>query len=154
MGLDKYTVGRLHQMRSARATSRLTPPRTMTPQPPAPAAQRPPRPSSMPSSTVQPRSKPGPATFRGYRTWSPTLPPSPRPASCCLLHASLTQQSPPSLWAYSTARLLPLNLFLPSHLMWFPSVTLCRHRKARFRFCYLYFFFPVMKGGFPLPYWV
>jgi len=118
MGLNKFTAGRLHQMRSGKSYLRAHPSWSDdAPNIPVPAVTRPPRPSSMPYSAAPRRDQPEPATFRGSLTSVPTLPfglPSP-----CLgpSAASLARQPQPSPRACSHVRRPQLVLFLPSHLM-------------------------------------
>ena len=81
MGLSKFDAGRLHQMRSGKSYLCAHPSGTTTAQPPTPAAAKPLRVSSTPSSTVQPRGLPGPATFRGSLNSAPT-PQRPRLVLC------------------------------------------------------------------------
>jgi len=79
MGLDKCSVGRLHQMRSGKSYLRAHPSGTAMAPPPAPNARLPASHSSTPFSTAQLRNLAGLATFRGSLTLVPTPLSCPRP---------------------------------------------------------------------------
>ena len=117
MGLDKFLAGRLHPMRSGKATSAPTPVETTTAPPPALAARVPPRHSSMPSSTAPPRNLEGLATFRGFLTLVPMRLSGPRPPSWAPSPATLSLRLLPSPRVCSHAQPPRLPLFLPAHLM-------------------------------------
>jgi len=114
---------------------------------PAPAAPKPPKPSSTPSSTVQRRSLPGPATFRGSSNLAPKPAFGPLHSSWAPSLDSSGPRPQPSLRASFLACLLPLVQFLPAHRMWFPLSTLCHLRKARFTL-YLLMLSVVSRKGF------
>ena len=121
------------------------------PPPPAPGPRMPQSHSSTPSSTVLLRNPQGPATFWRSLTLVPTPPSGLRPPSWAPSPALSNPRLPPSPRPCFLARRPPRPPLLPFLLIWFPLVTLCRLRKARFTFnCFSCF--PLVWGGFPLIY--
>jgi len=118
MGLDKFTAGRLHQMRSGKSYLRApTLPGTAMPPPRAPVARVHPRHSNTPSSTAPPRNLAGPATFRGFSILVPTRPSGPRPPSWVPSPASSNPRLQPSPRVCSHVLRPRFLLFLLAPLM-------------------------------------
>jgi len=117
MGLDKFTAGRLHQMRSGKSYLRALPSWDSDVPTTCPSCLSAPRHSSTLSSAAQLRSPPGPATFRGSWT-SPRMPQyGPLLPSWAPSPASPNPRLQPSPRACSHARHLLPPLLLPAPLM-------------------------------------
>jgi len=148
MGLNKFAAGRLHQMRSGKSYLRAHPSWSDDAPTTCPSCEE--APETFEHAILRCLAK-GPASSRHLQGVSDIGPDAPVWSSASLLGSlsrfiSLTATAfPPGM--FSRRLLLPVQ-FLPSHLMQFPLVTLCRLRKARFMF--YVFFYPIRswKEGF------
>jgi len=116
MGLEKFTAGRLHQMRSGKSYLRAHPSWDIVAPTTCPSCLSAPE-TFQHTILRQQRSLPGSATFRGSRTLAPTPPSGPQAPSWAPLPAlsNLRLQLSPRVCSHAQRPLLPP--FLPVHLM-------------------------------------
>jgi len=135
MGLDKFSAGRLPQMRSGKSYLRAHPSWDSNAPTTCPSCLS--APETFEYAILHWSAKEPPRTrhLLGSLTLAPMPLSGPRPPSWAPSPASSSLRLQPSPRAYSHAQHPLRPPFLPTRLMWFPSVTLCLLRKARFKFC-------------------